>query len=37
MAEDDVNDVVLAAASFFYMIDNNEYDVGDNESTNKRV
>jgi hypothetical protein len=37
MTEDDVHDVVLATASFFYMNDSSEDDVGDSESTNKRV
>jgi hypothetical protein len=37
MADDDVDDVVLAAASFFYMYDSSEVDVGDSESRKKRV
>jgi hypothetical protein len=36
MADDDVDDVMLAAASFCYMYDSSEVDVGDNE-TKKRV
>ena len=36
MANDDVDDVMLAAASFFYMYDS-EDDVGDGESRRKRV
>jgi hypothetical protein len=37
MADDNVDDVVLAAASFFYMSDSSEIDVGDSESREKRV